>query len=844
MVGSFVELNYLYCLVFIMTDDVTTPGEHLGYLVGTDRKLADWPEIIDYFMKLGEASPRVRVSKLGETTEGNPFILAIISSPGNLEKLEELRGIQLRLSNPEGLSEEEASRLIEKGKTVVLITCSIHSTEVGGSQMSMELLYKLATDESHEIKDILDNVIFLLVPSLNPDGNRIVVDWYNKYLGTEYEGTSPPFVYHKYAGHDNNRDWYMFTLKETQLAVKYVHNMWHPQIVYDIHQMGRTGPRLFVPPFTDPYEPNIDPVIISGVNLMGSSMADALTREGKRGVATHWVFDAWTPARAYQHYHGGIRILSEAASVKIASPVEISKDDLKADRGFNPLESRWNHPMPWRGGAWTLRDIIDYELSACLSCLQTAAKFRERWLRGTYEIGKRALNPVNGPFAFLLPPSQRDKGAAVELINVLLFGDVEIHIAEEPFVADGIEYPAGTYVIFYAQPYGGFAKTLLENQVYPDLRENPDQPPVVPYDVTAHTLSLQLGVEVLTVESSFDAKLNRVQKPTLPRGVIHGKGKPFYVFSSEPNYSFKAVNKLLEKGFQVSRSFDELDVDEITLRPGAFTVKASQGLEELLESMTIEMGLNFYGVEEPLSETFEINMPRIGVYRGWLPNADEGWLRMILEEYGFKYVSLSPQDILKGDIESEVDALIIPDLKSDNILNGLSTSGDSKNYEPKYRKGVGEKGTSEILKFLDAGGSVITVNRACEYAVDKLLAGAELPLKGLSEKEFYCPGSLLQVLMDNTHPIGYGFRREEPVMFLNSPAFKVKEGCAVAWYPETDPLVSGWVLGEKHLRGNAAIAEVPAGDGLIILIGCTPYFRNQSRATFKLLFNSIYYCSK
>jgi hypothetical protein len=827
-----------------MTDDVIqTPGEHLGYLVGTDRKLADWPEIVDYFMKVGESSPRVIVSNLGETTEGNPFILATISSPSNLENLEELRGIQLRLGNPEGLSENEASTLIARGKTVALITCSIHSTEVGGSQMSMELLYKLATDDSPEVKTILDNVVFLFVPSLNPDGNRIVVDWYNKYLGTDYEGTSPPYVYHKYAGHDNNRDWYMFTLKETQLTVKHVHNMWHPQIVYDIHQMGRTGPRLFVPPFTDPYEPNIDPVIISGVSLMGTSMADALTREGNRGVATHWVFDAWTPARAYQHYHGGIRILSEAASVKIATPLEISVDDLKADRGFNPLETRWNHPMPWRGGMWTLRDIIDYELSACLACLQTAANFRERWLRGTFEMGKRALTPVKGPYAFLVPPNQRDEGAVVELISVLQMGDVAVHMAEEPFMADGLDYPAGTYVILYAQPYGCFAKTLLEKQVYPDLRDSPEEPPVVPYDVTAHTLSLQLGVNVSTVDSAFEAKLKKVDGPVLPQGMIYGRGSPYYLLSSEPNYAFKAVNRLLKEGCQVSRSFDVVEVENRSFRPGAFIVKSRQGLEESLESMTNELGLSFHGVDRPLAESFELNQPKIGVYRGWLPNADEGWLRMVLEEYGFKYVNLSPQDVRKGNLKNDVDVLIIPDLKSDNIFNGMSMSNDSANYEPMYREGVGERGTGEILNFLDDGGSVITINRACEYAVDKLFAGAELPLKGLDEKKFYCPGSLLRVMVDNTHPVGYGFRREETVMFLNSPAFKVKEGCAIAWYPETDPLVSGWVLGEKSLRGNAAVAEIPAGNGMMIMIGCTPYFRNQNRATFKLLFNSLLYCS-
>ncbi|MCW4050260.1 MAG: M14 family metallopeptidase [Candidatus Bathyarchaeota archaeon] len=822
---------------------IPAPEEHLGYLVGTDRKLADWPEIVEYYMKVAEASPRVTVKDLGKTTEGNPFLLAIITSEENMANLDELRKIQLRLSNPEGLSDEEANELIEKGKTVVLITCSIHSTEVGGSQMSMELLHELASEDTVEVKEVLDNVVFLLVPSLNPDGNRLVVDWYQRYLGTKYEGSNPPYVYHKYAGHDNNRDWYMFTLKETQMTIEHAHNQWHPQIVYDIHQMGRTGPRFYVPPFIDPMEPNIDPVLQSGVNFMGISMADALAREGKKGVAVHWVFDGWTPARAYQHYHGGIRILSEAASVKIASPIEIKKEELESGRGFNAHEARWNHPIPWEGGQWTLRDIIEYEKTAAFACLQTAAKFRKRWLNGTLTIGRNALNPRNGPYAFLIHPAQRDPGALNELLWVLRMGDVNIQRAKDSFTADDVDYPAGTYVIPYAQPYGGFAKTLLERQVYPDLRDNPDMPPKVPYDVTAHTLSMQLGVEVVHAEEPFDAELEQVEDLSMPEGEVHGRRKPYYAFSPVPNYSAKAVNRLLDEGYTVSRSLDELELENQRLKPGAFIVESKPGIHELLESMAKELGLEFYSLKEELSEVFELSKPRVGVYRAWLPNADEGWLRMVLDEYGFEYVNLYPEDVRKGELSSKIDVLVIPDLNRDVVMDGMVGQRyyDPKQYEAKYRKGIGEKGNAEVLKFLEAGGTVIALNRSCEYAVKELWAGAELPLEGLSDKEFYCPGSLLRVLVDNTHPVGYGFRREEAIMFLKGPALRVREGQAVAWYPEADPLLSGWVLGEKHLRGNAAVAEVPAGDGTIILIGCPPHFRNQNRATFKLLFNSIYY---
>ena len=841
--GIFVVLNYQKSFILCMViPKIISPKEHLGYLVGTDKKLADWPQIVEYFKKVADASPRVMVEDLGETTEGNRFILATISSEENLTNLKEYKQIQLSLCNPVNLSEEEESKLIDNGKTIVLITCSIHSTEVGGSQMSMELLYKLASDEDSDVKEILDNVIFLLVPSLNPDGNKKVVEWYEKYLGTQYEGSSPPYVYHKYAGHDNNRDWYMFTLKETQLAIKKIHNEWHPQIVYDIHQMGKKGPRFFVPPFIDPMEPNVDPILQSGVNFMGISMADALARDDKRGVAVHWVFDGWTPARAYQHYHGGIRILSEAASVNIASPIEISKSELEEERGFNPLEARWNHPLPWTGGRWTLRDIIEYELVASIACLQTAAKFRKRWLKGTLKMGRNALNEERKPYGFVIPAEQRDPAALYELIWVLRMGDVEVNQAVTPFTADGVKYSAGSYFIPYAQPYGGFAKALLEKQVYPDLRDSPDMPPKVPYDVTAHTLSLQLGVDLVTVSEPFDSMFRLIEEPILEEGSIKGEGE-YYIFDSTPNYSVKAVNRLLNEGYNVSRSIVETYIDDKNLQPGAFIVEYNEGLKELLKEFTKEYGIEFYGTDKPSEDVFELVKPKIGVYRAWLPVADEGWLRMVLEEYGFDFMNLYPEDVKSGNLSDKIDVLIMPDLNNEAIMKGMEglKNYESSMYETKYVQGIGEVGNREVLNFLKDGGTIITLNRSCEYAVKELWAEAELPLEGLSDKEFYCPGSLLRILVDNTHPVGYGYNREESIMFLNSPVFNLKNGYPVAWYPEADPLISGWILGEKHVRGTTAIAELPAGDGTIIMIGCSPHFRNQNRVTFKLLFNSIYY---
>ncbi|OGD58129.1 hypothetical protein A3K78_00825 [Candidatus Bathyarchaeota archaeon RBG_13_52_12] len=822
---------------------VPSPEEHLGFKIGEDRKLADWPEIVSYFRKVAAISDRVRVEELGKTTEGKPFLLATISSPENLRRLEEIRQIQLRLCNPDGLTPEEAERLVEDGRTVVLITCSIHSTEVGGSQMSMELLNRLTTGEDSEVREILDNTILLLVPSLNPDGNSLVCDWYKRYLGTKYEGTSPPMVYHKYAGHDNNRDWFMFTLRETRLTVEKVHNVWHPQIVYDIHQMGQKGPRLYVPPYIDPIDPNVDPVIVSGTSFMGLTMADALTTAGKSGVNTHWEFDGWTPARAYQHYHGGIRILSEAASVDIASPVEVKPEELEGERGFKPREARWNHVAPWKGGRWSLRDIVDYEFIAAMALLGNAAKHRKRWLRGSLEIGRRALSPENSPFAFVVPKEQPDLGAANELLEVLRIGDVHLYEALKPFNADGILYPEGSVIIPLAQPYGRFAKTMLEKQVYPDLRKNPGDPPEVPYDVTAQTLGLQMGVEVVQMMDKFEYSAKPL-KPAKIKGTVHSPGKPWYLFPSELLASTKAANFLLQKGIKLYRTQGWEESKSVEFKPGAFVLESGKEAERLMKAASL-LGVDFHGVEELPDVAFEVVKPRVGVYKAWMPNADEGWLRMVLEEYGFEYKSLSPQDVRQGRLTEIVDVLIFPDLGRDQIVDGVKAvkGADPKRYEQIYRMGLGEEGTKAVLGFLGEGGNVITLNKASGFAIKDLMVEAENPLEGLKEQEFYIPGSILKVTLDETHPIAYGYPREAAVYFISGPAFKVKEDYEVARYPEANPLLSGWILGEKYLRGLAAVADFPVGRGRVILFGFPPHFRNQARGTFRMLFNAIYYCA-
>ncbi len=500
-----------------------SPDSVLGFEIGSDRRLADWDEITGYLGLLARSSPRVRVDTLGETTLGRPFVALTISSAANLRRLDRFLEIQRKLADPRRVaSEVEAEELIKEGRVAVLITGGIHSTEVGGYQVPMRIAYRLAAGEDEETRRILDRVILLLVPSLNPDGSQLVVDWYERTLGAAWEGASPPFLYHHYVGHDNNRDWYAFTQKETRLAVTRLHNVWHPQIVHDIHQMGSQGPRFFIPPWIDPIEPNVDPLLVAGINALGTAMAWELYGQGKRGIVVNAIYDAWTPARAYQHYHAGVRILTETASARLATPIEVPFDSLDVRRGVDPREPSWRFPDPWPGGVWRLADIVDYMESGALALLQQAALYRERWLRNFYLVGLRAIGGREGwPRAYIIPAEGQNPDGLADLLRILVTGDVEVRRAGEAFVHHGRRFAAGTYVVSMAQPYSAFAKTLLEVQRYPALEEYPGGPLRPPYDVTAHTLPLLMGVEVVASDELPETRLSE------PIGVpVHEKVAP------------------------------------------------------------------------------------------------------------------------------------------------------------------------------------------------------------------------------------------------------------------------------------------------------------------------------
>jgi hypothetical protein len=489
---------------------VPAPASVIGFDPGADRKLPEWRQVVAYFDALQKASPRIQVHTLGKTTLGRPFLAAYIGDSATLANLPALRDQQRKLADPRLLTGEDADRFARTGKVVVLVTSSIHSTEVGGILTPMKLAEKLVSDDP-EAQAIRHNSLVILVPSLNPDGVDIVGDWYRSSLGTAWEGSAPPILYHHYTGHDNNRDWYAFTQVETQMVVDSLYDQWHPQIVNDIHQQGSNGTRIFIPPYMDPIEPNIDPILMAGVAQMGKAMTWRMTAQGFTGVANNTSYDAWTPARAFQHYHGAIRILTETASAALASPITVQFDSLRPGYNVDPKVTGVDYLTTWPGGTWTIGDIVRYQTGASMALLTQAASDRAEWIRSALQVqrnsvlGNHTVGRTDWPATIVIPAQPVRDTAVNAALRILQRGQVEIRRASAAFTANGTGYPAGSYIIYTAQPYGGFAKALLEAQHYPNLREYPGGPPKRPYDVTAHTLPLLYGFDVAFVRDSVTA---------------------------------------------------------------------------------------------------------------------------------------------------------------------------------------------------------------------------------------------------------------------------------------------------------------------------------------------------
>ena len=806
----------------------------LGFRPGADGKLADWDQFRRAFDTLANASRRVRVEEVGKTTEGRPFLVVTLTSEANAARLEEIRRANLKLADPRGLSASAAQDLVARGKVVVAMNYSIHSTEVGGTLSALTFAHRLATTTEPAILEMLDRAVVVMVPSHNPDGTDLVTAWHREQEGTAFSGTEPPRLYHHYVGHDNNRDWYMFTQAETLLTVRHVYDRWRPQIVHDVHQMRQNGARLFVPPYLDPWEPNVDPALRAAVAALGQDVAARLTSEGKAGVVVNALFDAWTPARAYPHTHGGVRILSETASARLAYPLEMPAQSLLRGAGYDPRTPSWNHPLPWPGGTWRLGDIVDYQVRASAAILDHASRNREFWLRTALDTHRRAAERTE-PFAFVIPAVQDDPWATAELLRVLRTGGVEVSRARTAFTAQGRGYPAGSWVVPMRQPFSAFAKSLLERQRYPDLRETPGGKPKRPYDVTAHTLPLLLGVEVAVLEAPVALDLEAAPAGS-PAGRIHGDGPGFAL--GHKNGDLVALGRLLREGAEVRWTKDAFADGERRFPAGTLVVPASA--RPTLERAARELGIAVYGVSARPPAFRLRRAPRVGLYRSWVPSMDEGWTRFVFEKQaGVDSITLHDADVRQGGLRERFDAIVLPSQRPSAILHGHA-AGEMPDA---YVGGLGREGAAALRAFVEAGGTLVALDAAALFAIDEL----GLPVSNVlgrntedGDGDFYCPGALLEASVDRGHPLAHGLPERAALWFESSPAFDVRDGVTVVRYDSAEPLLSGWLLGGSRLKGRSALVEVPLGRGRVVLFGFRPQYRAQSWATYLPLLNALY----
>ncbi|MBC7188528.1 MAG: hypothetical protein H5U38_16005 [Calditrichaeota bacterium] len=816
---------------------VPSPEEFFGFRLGSDRSLVDYDQLLAYFRALADASPRVRLHFVGPTTEGNPLLVAAISSEANLQREGYYRGLQAQLADARRTPPEQASRLLKEARGIVSINCSIHPTEIGASQMAPELAYELVTDESPAAALVRNEVILLLIPAHNPDGLNMVVRWYREQLGTPYEGSSPPWLYHRYAGHDLNRDWFMLTQAETGLTVDSVYNAWLPHVVLDMHQMGSYGARLFLPPYVDPIDPNVDPVLQGAMTMLGTHVALELTAQGYAGVIMNANFDAWTPARAYPNYHGGIRFLSEAASCRLATPVTIRPAELAARGRDELLTRRWNMPLPWSGGRWTLRDIVDYDKAVAWAVLQQVARNREQWVRNAHLVAQNALRPRDEVSAFLVPRHQHDPVAAIEMLKVLRRGLVEVYEAAKPFRVGSRTYAAGTYVIPLAQPFGGYARTLLEPMRYEAPRLHPQAPPAEPYDVTAHQLPLLMGVTTEKVVGPLPSDLVLQEAALVPQGGMAGRRTgAAYLLSPAQERAFAIVNFVLARGGRVQWAKRHFEADGRRWQAGTFVLE-HMGFWQSVDSLATALGVELLPVEAiPSVQGWPLRQPRVGIYQSHVPVADEGWLRWVLERDSFPYRVLHDADVRAGDLARSFDVIVLPSMGERTLLDGASR----EQYPAAYSGGLGREGVEQLRQFVERGGTLVALGAACALP----LRHFALPLRNVladgQGRDFRCPGSLLRVRCDNQHPLCFGMPPSAAIFMTEAMAFAGGTPQQPISFASDSLLLSGWLQGEKLIAGRAALAECELGRGKVVLFGFRPHFRAWTVATFRVLFNALY----
>ena len=850
-----------------VSGQVTPPEDFLGYKPGADFHLMTYEDAIGYFELLASQTDRMVVLDMGETSGGRRMKYGVISSAENLQRLDHFKEINRRISLPRGLSDEEARGLAGEGRAFVWIDGGLHGTEVAPAQLLPQLAYDLVVGEDSQMEMIRENVIALLVFA-NPDGMTIVSDWYMGNVGTPYEVSPIPWLYHEYVGHDNNRDSFMANLVETQNMNRAHSQEWFPEVLYNQHQTGPFPARIWTPPDAEPTNPNVHPLIVRWKNLIGTAMGKAFEENEQPGAISRIRYDTWYPGYATQvvDAHNVVSILTETQLYRYATPQHFTVDDFP--EAHRDLTKGVFYPSPWPGGWWRLGDAVAYNNTACKAVLEVAARYKPELIYDKYKAGTDVIARFEAepPYGYIIPADQPDRTSAALLLERMMINGIEVYTAQETFQHNGITYPEGTFVLPTNQPFGLFLKNIFERQAYPDLREyshlwqglvNPEDwegGPLRPYDGVGWTLPLQMGVEYREMSSPLEVGLTPVAEVDLSFTPPAGGS---FVFSSKDNASVSAALALLEAGADVRWADEPFSLGGERFPAGTYLVRGGSGASQRIAEIAASSGLRFRSGNPGVAAT-KLEMPRIGLHKAWVASMDAGWLTYVFDSYGIPFRSVTNAEIRSGDLRDRFDVLIFADQGLSDIIDGHAVG----TVPPDFVGGIGDQGIVALREFVESGGSFVCNNRSCDLPLEHFDLPIENVLEGVPADSFNAPGALFKAEFDTGHPLAYGMPERGMVFFSGGRVFQpgskeAEEGEGVegrdlgwgegegievvAWYPDEPLLLSGWMIGDEFIRGKAAVLDISVGSGKVLAFGFNVHNRAQARSTVKLLFHALLY---
>ncbi len=861
---QFFSIFSLMCLgLQAQNSNIPKPEDVIGFEVGSDFHLATYEQSIEYFKKLDAASDLVEMRETGKTSEGRTWYYVLISSKENLAKIDHYKEISQKLAHPKGLSREEAQKLAEEGKAIVDLSGGLHASEVAGAQHIITLAHQIVSEaDTKKFKPILDDVILVLWPSLNPDGQDIIVNWYMSNVGTAYETARTPWLYQKYVGHDNNRDAYMLNMLESRVVGR-TWREWEPNVIHVHHQSSPFPTRIWLPPFAEPIAPQTPPIVAREVNMIGMAMAQELETEGLPG-AVHMGkgFDAWYPG--YIDYLPAMQNIpsfwTETALYRYATPYFYTIRDFPESRRDLRVESLYN--SPWKGGWWRLSDAMKYMQTASIAVLDYSAKYKETLLFNKYQAAITTIEKYKNeaPYAYIIPQKQRDPVRPVELLKRLAFNGVEISQLGQPMTYSGVTYPKGTWVIPMDQEFAEMARQVLDVQVYPDLRESPDGPLEQPYDAAGWTLPFQMEVNVVTGMVPLSDDFRAALKPV--------EGTPLETTDDEPE-DLNKIDFAPGAGFDTDATAAGIKPLPGTLKGGGNTLwldpiennifrvlaeaSKSNGMSVVYDAKTKKYGVQgastakkqqwvrdyaINGVQSSGSGSAKVKT-RIGVYRPWTASMDMGWTRWLLDNFGFEYASLRDTDFRSGNLKDRFDVIVLASEWPGSIENGIEPGS----APPQYTGGLGELGSRNLNNFVEEGGTLVSLNRSSDYAIKALHLPVTNVVDKVSRAKFFTGGSIVQVNTNPSHPVMAGMMDKANVFVYNSPVFATAdgfEGEVLAKYQDNgSPLMSGYLVGESYMNGKAAALDVKHGKGHVLLFGFQPQWRGQPMGTYRTLFNAL-----